>query len=88
MAQKPAIYDLYDEKGKYVGDFTLKELSELSGLSTSACNQRIITGGKINGCRADKVDNIVAGCSELWLEFETERKRILKLAGGKHEKNK
>ena len=60
---KPAIYDLYDGKGKYVGDFTLKELSEMSGLSTQACEQRIRTGGYINGCRADKVDSIVADCS-------------------------
>ena len=79
---KPAIYDMYDEKGKYIGDFTLKELSELSGLTTTACNQRIITGGKINGCRAERVDSVVADCSPLWVEFETERKRILALAGG------
>ena len=82
---KPAIYDLYDYKGKYVGDFTLKELSEMSGLSTQACDQRIRTGGYINGCRADKVDSIVADSSPLWLEFEIERKRILKLAGGQNE---
>ena len=44
---KPAIYDVYDGKGKYVGDFTLKELSEMSGLSTQACDQRIRTGGYI-----------------------------------------
>lgn len=74
-----ALFSVFDENGEYVDDYTLEELSKMSGLSKTACYQRIQTGGQINGYRGEKADEIVGKQNPMWIEYEIIRKKILRL---------
>lgn len=73
------IYAMYDDDGEYVDDYTLKELSEMTGISTAACYQRVTAGAKINGYRCEKVDEAVGKKNPMWDEYERTRMKILRL---------
>lgn len=81
--RRPSIYDVYDQKGEYVGDFTMQELSEMTGVTYRECSEKIRNKQKINGYIAERVDSVVPENSTLLIEFDVLSKRIIELAGGK-----